>query len=102
MGYRSSGFDFSENLESKYLSGFYRNAQFRFDPNVKDHTGTIWVNEYADLKTVRNIPAIMFKKIEGKAVENPSEFIEGMPPDLYEAWEKLYDEHHAEEDDSEE
>lgn len=102
IGYKSSGFDFSENLESKYLNGFFSNAQFSFDPNVKDHAGTTWTNEYADLKTVRNIPAIMFEKVDGKAVEPPADFIEGMPPDLYEKWETLYNEYYADEDESEE
>ena len=101
MGYKSAGFDFSENLESKYLAGFYRNNQFSFDPTVEDHAGTTWTNEYADLKTVRNIPAIMFEKVEGQAVESPTAFVEGMPPDLYEQWETLYNAYYADDDESE-
>ncbi len=92
-------FDFTENIEKKYIAGFYTESQIACDPkNVE-----LEDNEYAELndrtkpnissgKLVREIPKIMFQKIDGKAFD-PKKFygkyIEGLPEDYYKKIEEL-------------
>ncbi|AZA98276.1 DUF4274 domain-containing protein [Chryseobacterium joostei] len=88
-GSNTSKFDLIENIESKYLNGFYNKQNFSFDPNTADFSGTVWVEEYLDKTIVREIPVIMFEKLEGEMVEEPEGFIEGMPPELYDLHDEL-------------
>lgn len=89
------GFEGKEEIESKYIEGFYTHQQFYYDPT--DDRGIDWTTEYAQPDTSpkepKEIPEIMYQKLSGKEVsEPPREWIEGMPPDLfYEIEEILYD-----------
>lgn len=38
---------------------------------------------------VREIPPVMFQKLEGEMVPEPEGFIEGMPPELYDLHDEL-------------
>ena len=88
-GSNTSKFDLIENIESNYLNGFYKDQRFSFDPNIADYSGTVWADEYLDKTIVREIPAIMFEKLEGETVAEPEGFIEGMPPELYDLHDEL-------------
>lgn len=90
IGYTTS-FDFTENLENKYLSDFYKNIKFSFDPNTADYSGVIWADGYLDKPIVREIPTKMFEKLQGETIEEPQGFIEGMPPELYDILDELYE-----------
>lgn len=92
----TTGFDFTENLENKYLSGFYKNNKFSFDPNTADYSGVIWAEQYLDKNIVSAIPAAMFEKMQGEAVEEPQGFIEGMPPELNDIQDELYEKYDIE------
>lgn len=74
-------FDFIEELEAKYLAGYFTNSQFAYDP-AHDHDGYDWTKEYADTVAVREIPPIMFQKLAGEMVEKPKGFVEGLPEPL--------------------
>ncbi|TDQ09485.1 DUF4274 domain-containing protein [Pedobacter metabolipauper] len=89
-GDSAMGFDFTETLESKILSGFFKDQEFAFDPTKDDH-GTIWANEYLDKLTVREIPPFLFRTLVGEEIEMPAGFEEGMPPDLVKKVQDVYD-----------
>lgn len=91
-------YDLVEAIEQKYISGFYTNEQFVFDPTVADNSGTIWSEEYNDTPLVREIPSIMFEKTRGVIVEEPQDFEEGMPPGLVAALEEIYERYDMEEE----
>jgi len=52
---------FSDEVEEKILSRFYRNSNIAFD-------STIWAEDYSDIPSKREIPAMMFETLEGKEV----------------------------------
>jgi len=78
FAYQLESFDFVEEMEQKYLAGFWKNNQIECDPS-NDCEGHDWTREYLDIKTVREIPAMMFVKLEGEAVKRPDNFVEGLP-----------------------
>lgn len=82
------GFEFQEDIEKNYSSGFYKNQNFEFDP--KDDNGLDWTNEYPELKSDR-IPLIMFDKLKGKVIQSSDNYIEGLPEDLFNEIEELYE-----------
>lgn len=86
----SAGFDFTEELEAKLLSGLFKILYFAFDP-TSDDAGTIWANEYLDVKTVRDIPGELFRPLIGEAVEHPDNFEEGKPPELVKIISEAYE-----------
>ncbi|BAV05460.1 protein of unknown function [Filimonas lacunae] len=95
------GYETVNYIEAKYLSGFYPNACFAFDPNVEDESGTIWAKEYLDIPAVRELPAEMYRKIEGEQVEEPMGFEEGMPPELTAQLDELLELYDTDGDDEE-
>ncbi|GAA0732604.1 hypothetical protein GCM10009430_45900 [Aquimarina litoralis] len=87
QAYSINDFDFVEKVEKNYLNDFYNSSIFEFEPSF-------WADEYAEIKLVKPIPEIMFKKIHGKIVEHPSNFTEGCPPELDTLLEELYEKNH--------
>ena len=79
-------FDFIENIEKLFLSGFYKNQQIAFDPT--NDRGTNWTTEYLDMSIKREIPNEMFKKLSGENVESGHDegWEEGIPPHI---WKKM-------------
>ena len=55
--------------------------------NPSNDYGFDWTNEYSNYETNRNIPKIMYQKIEGKDIEVGIEYIEGFPKHL---WNEYY------------
>jgi Domain of unknown function (DUF4274) len=84
-----STFVLLEKIESNFQKGFYNSNEFFYDPNSEDHTGTIWTMQDLEIKTVRDIPDIMFQKLDGEVIETNNNFDEGIPPELFEQIEAL-------------
>ena len=82
-------YDFIEKLEKNYINEFYELNNFEFDPNEE-----LWTEEYLNIKIVKEIPEIMFNKVNGKLIENPTNFTEGCPPELDRLLEELYEKYH--------
>lgn len=93
--YGLADFEFVEKVENNILNDFYQECNFEFDPK-NDEQNYDWTNDYADEITVRNIPEILFEKIKGQKVEEPENFTEGMPPELYEMQDELYEKYDIE------
>ena len=78
-----SSFDLTEEIEKLFLSGFYKNHQFAFDPtNDRGHN---WTTEYFDKKIKKEIPDIMLKSLSGVEVQyneldENKDWEEGIPP----------------------
>ena len=88
-------FDFIEEIEQKYLDGFWKNSRFEYDPtndlygcSDDDDCGYDWTKEYIDGTIVREIPSVMYKKLEGEKLEYPDNFEEGLPKAYMQ---KIYD-----------
>lgn len=87
QSYSINDFDFIEKIEKNYINDFYGSSVFEFEPSF-------WTREYAEIKLANPIPEIMFNKINGKVVENPTDFTEGCPPELNALLEELYEKYH--------
>jgi hypothetical protein len=87
--YYLNTFEFIEKLEHNYLTGFYKNQNFEYNP--KNDNNFDWTNEYIGLDIVKEIPQSLFLKLEGEKINEPVDFTEGMPPKLYDKLEDLYD-----------
>ena len=85
-------FDFIEAIEKNYVSGFYKNQTFGFDPK-KDMFGYISIAEEdwtaipnylsENGKIKRDIPAIMFEKLNGEKIPHTNDWVEGIPPHIH-------------------
>jgi len=84
----NKGFDFVEKIEKKYLNGYYKEPCFLFNP--KDDLGEDWTAILSSSHT-RKIPEIMLKKLEGKKIPEPDNFIEGIPPEIDDLFQELFD-----------
>lgn len=89
-GYGIAGFDLIEELEQRYINGFYKDSNIEMDP-ANDQDGYDWTKEYLDKTTVRDIPPVMFQKLEGQKVERPEHFDEGLPMSPIDYAQQLYD-----------
>jgi hypothetical protein len=76
-------------IEERY-NNFYNNQKIAYNP--KDDEGTDWISEIINYdNSINTIPEIMFQKLEGKNINYPKDFIEGLPEDLFYEIENLYD-----------
>ncbi|WP_062061414.1 DUF4274 domain-containing protein [Aquimarina longa] len=91
-GYGIDGFDFVEEIEKKYIAGFYKGNEIIFNPK-SDVEAYDWTSDYLDEIVVREIPEIMFKPTEGKIElkEYPEDFDEGLPISPINYAQKVYD-----------
>lgn len=90
QGYGADDFDLVEELEHKYTSGFFTKSNIAMDPR-KDQDGYNWTGDYLDKETVREIPAVMFAKLEGETVARPDHFDEGLPMSPVNYAQQVYD-----------
>jgi hypothetical protein len=75
-------FDLIEQLEEKYLSGFYKNQMLAYDP-TNDGIGYDWTKEdWGELK--RELPGEMLQKLDGIKVQFMKDWSEGVPPHIIE------------------
>ncbi len=79
-------FDFIEDLERKYVAGFYQKSNIAFDPindfSQNGNERTDWTKEYARaIKQVRDIPQIMKQRNSGdiELMDYPEDFECGLP-----------------------
>ena len=96
--FQISGFDFVEEMEQKYLASYWKNNHIELNP-ANDCEGYDWTSDYLDEKTVREIPTIMFEKLEGEKVERPDNFIEGLPEIYFQKISDFIDKHDSDDDD---
>lgn len=76
--YNLEAFEFIEELEDKVINGFYSINEIAFDP-TNDIDNYDWTSDYLDEPVVKEIPTIMFQKLEGKIVDWPENYDEGLP-----------------------
>jgi hypothetical protein len=89
-------FDFTEEIERKYQAGFWKNGNIELNPKC-DCDGYDWTSDYLDKTTVRDIPAVMFEKLEGEKVDRPDDgWAEGLPMAYYMKIEDFLDEYEIE------
>ena len=83
-------YDLFVKLEKNYIAGYYQEQNIEFDPaNDIYSDGTNWTSSDPDVKTVLEIPAIMFTKLEGKKVILEDGWLEGIPPHVDDELNKL-------------
>lgn len=89
-------YDFIEQLEKNYLSGFYENQKFAYDPANDilaagsahapadmDIAGYDWTKEdWGEFK--KELPGEMLTKLSGENIEPEKNWEEGIPPHIWE------------------
>ena len=83
-------FDFIEETEAKYIQNFWTESTIALNP-AHDHQGYNWTDEYDDRVMLREIPAVMYQKLEGQQVEQPQNFDEGLPMSPLNYAQQVYD-----------
>ncbi|OJW00816.1 MAG: hypothetical protein BGO39_20485 [Chloroflexi bacterium 54-19] len=63
-------YDLVQEIEEKYLSGFFSQQNIAFNP--ANDQGTDWIKENLDVKVKREIPAIMLEPTPGRVLERAS------------------------------
>jgi len=88
--YAVGDYNFVINIETKYVSGFYKNHNFAFDPD-NDEQGEGWTAAYPNLETKSEIPAVMYEKLTGEEVAPNNELEDGIPLHIYNELIQLYE-----------
>lgn len=84
-------YDIIQTIEKNYLSGFYGNQKYAFDPandEYSDHYD--WTSEYEEEEAKAKIPKELFLALEGERIENP-QWEEGIPTEISDIMDKLCD-----------
>ena len=79
-------FDIIEDIENLYVSDFYKNHEFSFDPTSNNgEWGVDWTSLELPKNTTlkRDIPAVMFEKLTGEEVPCSDDFSEGIPSHIW-------------------
>ena len=77
-----------ETLEKNYLSGFYKNQKYAFDPKNDVYSGYDWTNEVEKDDMKAEIPEEMYIALEGEVLESPN-WEEGIPDEIIPVFDKL-------------
>ena len=88
----AGSYDFIEEIENNYTSGFYTRETIGYDP-ANDDEGYDWTSDYDDITRLREIPAIMYEKIEGEQLARPEDYEDGLPVPVYEKLIELYEQY---------
>lgn len=84
-------FDIVESLEKNYISGFYKNQKYAFDPKNDPYNSDYdWTEEIDEEEMKRDIPKEMYIALDGEVLESPN-WEEGIPTALSEIVDKLCD-----------
>lgn len=84
-------FDIIAAIEKNFLSGFYNEQLYAFNPTNDFYSdGYNWTHGYDENKVKAKIPDEMFKALDGETLENPG-WEEGIPTALTEIMDKLCD-----------
>ena len=84
-GWILEDYDIVETLEKNYISGFYKNQKYAFDPKNDVYSGYDWTKE-DEMKA--KIPEEMYIALEGEVLESPG-WEEGIPDDITPILDKL-------------
>ena len=83
--------DIVETLEKNYLSGFYKNQKYAFDPKNDPYNSDYdWTDEVNEEEMKRAIPEEMYAALEGEVLESPN-WEEGIPDEVTAVLDKLYE-----------
>ncbi|MBV7267978.1 DUF4274 domain-containing protein [Winogradskyella luteola] len=99
----SDDFDFTEDIEKRYCSGFYKLNELECDPkNIElregyDKSADRTIID-SDLKRVREIPKVMFEKLNGKRIGpiDHTLYTNGLPNSYYRRIEELFERYEIE------
>lgn len=87
--YLLEDYDLISTIERNYLSGFYQNQVYSFDPKADPYNSSYdWTKENADVKCKVAIPDEMFIALTGEVIDPPS-WQEGIPSELEPIMDKL-------------
>jgi len=90
-------FDLVEEIEEKYVSGFYQNSEIAFNPAWDTTYGEERAYDFTayarkqNVNAVRKIPDIMFEGLDGRKISDPDDWAEGIPPYMGPAFYQKYD-----------
>lgn len=83
-------FDIVETLEKNYISGFYKNQKYAFNPKNDVYSGYDWTKEVDENEMKAEIPKEMYIALNGEVLENPN-WGEGIPDEIIPILDKLYE-----------
>lgn len=84
-------FDIVEILEKNYITGFYMNQKYAFNPKCDIYNGGYdWTKEVDEDKMKAEIPKEMYIALEGEVLASPN-WAEGIPSDISDIMDKLCD-----------
>ncbi len=83
-------FDIVETLEKNYISGFYKNQKYAFNPKNDEYSGYDWTKEVDKDEMKAEIPKEMYIALEGEVLESAG-WGEGIPDDIVPILDKLWD-----------
>lgn len=84
-------FDIVEILEKNYITGFYMNQKYAFNPKCDIYNGGYdWTKEVDEDKMKAEIPKEMYIALEGEVLASPN-WAEGIPSDISDIIDKLCD-----------
>lgn len=87
-GWILEDYDIVETLEKNYISGFYKNQKYAFDPKNDVYSGYDWTKEVDEDEMKAKIPEEMYIALEGEVLESPG-WEEGIPDDITPIFDKL-------------
>ena len=70
-GWILEDYDIVETLEKNYISGFYKNQKYAFDPKKDVYSGYDWTKEVDEDEMKAKIPEEMYIALEGEVLESP-------------------------------
>ena len=77
-------------MEKNYLSGFYKNQKYAFDPKNDPYNSDYdWTEEVNDDEMKRAIPEEMYAALDGEVLESLN-WEEGIPDEVTAVLDKLY------------
>ena len=82
-------YDIIDTIEKNYLSNFYKEQIYAFNPSDDSYSqGYNWIEGYDENKVKSKIPSILFKALDGEFLEAPS-WEDGIPTDISDIMDKL-------------
>uniref|UniRef100_UPI0026341DF1 DUF4274 domain-containing protein n=1 Tax=Fusobacterium sp. TaxID=68766 RepID=UPI0026341DF1 len=89
-GWILEDFDIVETLEKNYISGFYKNQKYAFNPKNDVYSGYNWTKEVDESDMKAEIPKEMYIALDGEVLESPG-WGEGIPDEIIPILDKLYE-----------
>lgn len=84
-------YDIIDTIEKNWLSGFYKNQIYAFDPSEDSYAdGYDWTAAYDESRAKSKIPEALFEPLMGEMLEKPG-WEEGIPEEISEIMDMLCD-----------